>query len=38
MNCMKENVFDVLMYLYDNYLTDDNDIITNEDSLKNILS
>jgi len=38
MNCMKENVFDVLMYLYDNYLTDDNEITTDEDSLKNILT
>ena len=34
---MKENVFDVLMFLFDNYLEDDYEINTDQDVLKNKL-
>jgi len=34
---MKENVFDVLMYLFDNHLDDDTEIDANQDLLKNRL-
>ncbi len=34
---MKENVFDVLMFLFDNYLEDDYEITTDQDRLKDRL-
>lgn len=35
---MKESVFDVLMYLFNNYLDDEYEINTDQDSLRNVLS
>jgi len=35
---MKANVFDVLMYLFDNYLDDEYEMDQDKDSLKNILA
>ena len=35
---MKENVFDVLMYLFNNYLDDDYEFTTDQDSLHKILT
>lgn len=35
---MKENVFDVLMYLFDNYLDDDYEMDTDQDSLRDVLA
>ncbi len=34
---MKQNIFDVLMYLFDNYMNDDVDFDVDEDSLRNEL-
>ena len=35
---MKETVFDVLMYLFNNYLDDDYELNTDQDSLKRVLT
>jgi Smg protein len=35
--CMKENIFDVLMYLFENYMEDDIDSLPPSDTLKNEL-
>jgi len=35
---MKETVFDVLMYLFNNYLDDEYEINTDQDSLRSVLS
>jgi Smg protein len=34
---MKETVFDVLMYLFNNYLDDDYELNTDQDSLRKVL-
>lgn len=34
---MKENIFDVLMYLFDNYMDDENEIPPDNDAVKNEL-